>query len=156
MDDVIDNATRKAVAAAAQPLSGAEHDYEGLLDLIGDAHLVLLGEGTHGTHEFYAERARITQRLIREKGFRAVAVEADWPDASRVNRYVRGDSDDTGAAEALGGFVRLPGWMWRNADVLNFTDWLRGYNDALSATERVGFYGFDLYSLFTSIEEVLH
>jgi erythromycin esterase-like protein len=101
----------------AQPLSGAENDYDGLLDQVGDASVVLLGEASHGTHEFYRERARITRRLIEERGFQAVAVEADWPDAYRVNRYVHGAPDDGDAEEALRGFRRFPPWMWRNAEV---------------------------------------
>ena len=97
----------------------------------GDARFVLIGEASHGTHEFYRERARITRRLIEERGFTAVAVEADWPDAYRINRYVRGTSDDPDALAALGDFQRFPRWMWRNADVLEFVEWLRDYNDAL-------------------------
>jgi len=101
-------------------------------------------------------RAQITQRLIQEKGFTAVAVEADWPDAYRVNRYVRGVSDDTESVEALASFTRFPTWMWRNADVLDFVGWLRAYNDArVSGATPVGFYGLDLYSLHASITAVL-
>lgn len=144
------------VRDAAHPLTGGNHDYDSLLKFIGDARFVLLGEASHGTHEFYRERARITTRLIREKGFNAVAVEADWPDAWRVNRYVQGRGEDVDAAEALGGFRRFPAWMWRNADVLDFTGWLREHNDTLRpAAAPVGFYGLDLYSLHTSIEAVL-
>src|SRR5438105_11886237 len=114
-------------------------DYDPLMELIGDAHFVLIGEASHGTHEFYQERATITKRLIREKGFTAVAVEADWPDAYRVNRYVRGESkDDAGAAEALSGFRRFPTWMWRNADVLDFVGWLRAHNDGMPSEKKVG------------------
>ncbi|PYV61133.1 MAG: erythromycin esterase, partial [Acidobacteria bacterium] len=117
----------------------------------------LLGEATHGTYEFYRERAEITKRLIKEKGFIAVAVEADWPDAFRVNRYVRGLGQDKNANEALGGFKRFPTWMWRNTVVLEFVEWLREYNASLpSNAGRVGFYGLDLYSLYTSIEAVLN
>src|SRR5271157_965338 len=105
-----------SVRKAAHPLQGAADDYDPLLDLIGDARFVLIGEGSHGTHEFYRERAQITKRLIREKGFNAVAVEADWPDAYRVNRYVRGRDNDAEAIDALAGFQRFPAWMWRNAD----------------------------------------
>jgi erythromycin esterase-like protein len=144
-----------AIRAAAQPLSGAADDYDGLLDLVGDAHYVLLGEATHGTHEFYEERARITQRLIREKGFTAVAVEADWPDAYRVNCYVRGSKKDANAIEALAGFQRFPSWMWRNEDVNGFAEWLRAHNASMAPEARTGFYGLDLYSMFTSIQEVL-
>src|SRR5438045_3486998 len=96
------------VRRAAVPLTGAAKDYDALLDLIGEARLVLLGEASHGTHEFYHERAQITKRLIREKGFTAVAVEADWPDAYRVNQYVRGESDDATSLDSLAGFKRFP------------------------------------------------
>ncbi len=145
-----------AVRQAAYPLTGAADDYGPLLGLVGDARFVLLGEASHGTHEFYRARAEITQQLIREQGFTAVAVEADWPDAYRVNRYVRGESDDAEAREALGGFKRFPTWMWRNTVVVEFVEWLRAYNDAQPEGERkVGFYGLDLYSLYTSIEAVL-
>lgn len=141
---------------AAQRLTGEATDYDPLLEQIGDARFVLIGEASHGTHEFYRERAEITKRLIQEKGFTAVAVEADWPDAYRINRYVRGVSDDAESIDALANFQRFPPWMWRNADVLNFVGWLRAYNDSLSEkATKVGFYGLDLYSLYTSIEAVL-
>jgi len=147
---------KDVVGEAAHPLVGAATDYDPLLEVIGDSPLVLIGEATHGTHEFYRERAQITKRLITEKGFTAVAVEADWPDAYRVNRYVRGVSADADAVEALGSFKRFPSWMWRNADVLDFVGWLRTHNDDLPANvTRVGFYGLDLYSLHASIEAVL-
>ena len=145
-----------AVRECAHPLTGSAQDYEPLMDLIGDARFVLIGEASHGTHEFYQQRAEITKRLIQEKGFTAVAVEADWPDAYRVNRYVRGIGDDTTSADALAGFDRFPAWMWRNTEVVNFIDWLHEYNNALpqNAT-KAGFYGLDLYSLHTSVEAVL-
>lgn len=139
----------------AQHLTGAATDYDPILDLIGDARLVLIGEASHGTHEFYRMRAELTQRLVEDKGFQTVAVEADWPDAYRVNRYVRGTGDDTAATDALGGFKRFPTWMWRNADVLDFVGWLREHNADLPAGQRAGFYGLDLYSLHASIEQVL-
>lgn len=146
-----------AVSTEAHRLRPGEiTDYDPLIELIGDARFVLLGEASHGTHEFYRERAQITKRLIEEKGFSAVAVEADFPDAYRVNRYVRGESQDADAVEALGGFKRFPAWMWRNADVLDFVGWLRSYNDDLTEdTGKIGFYGLDLYSLHSSIEAVL-
>lgn len=138
-----------------QPLTGAETDYDALMDLIGDASLVLLGEATHGTHEFYQARADITSRLIHEKDFSAVAVEADWPDAYRVSRYVQGLNDDVTGEEALSGFRRFPSWMWRNSDVLTFIEWLRVHNQGMPEnSQRAGFYGLDLYSLYTSIEAV--
>ncbi len=145
-----------ALADAAHPLDGGPGDYDALMNLVGDARFVLIGEATHGTHDFYEERARITRRLIREKGFTAVAVEADWPDAYRVNRYVRGEGRDGSANEALSGFERFPAWMWRNTDVSAFVDWLRAHNEGVRAGPKVGFYGLDLYSLFTSVKEVLN
>lgn len=145
------------VRDAAHPLTGSHEDYDPLLDFIGDAHFVLLGEASHGTHEFYRQRAQITKRLIQEKGFTAIAVEADWPDAYRVNRYVTGQSADTDATEALSGFKRFPAWMWRNAEVLDFVGWLREHNDSLpSGAAKTGFFGLDLYSLHASIEAVLN
>jgi erythromycin esterase-like protein len=124
--------------------------------LVGDAHFVLLGEASHGTHEFYAARAQMTRRLIEDKGFAAVAVEADWPDAYRVNRYVRGHSEDVTAEEALRGFQRFPTWMWRNAVVLDFVGWLRERNDRVSDERaKAGFYGLDLYSPRRSMQEVI-
>ncbi|HEX8118584.1 MAG TPA: erythromycin esterase family protein, partial [Pyrinomonadaceae bacterium] len=146
----------EVVRGAARALEGAARDYDPLLKLMGGSRFALLGEASHGTHEFYRERAEITKRLITEKGFNAVAVEADWPDAYRVNRYVRGESEDADAREALGGLKRFPVWMWRNTVVVEFVEWLRAYNDALPAgAAKVGFYGLDLYSLYTSIEAVL-
>src|SRR5256714_9417462 len=143
------------IRQAAQPLTGSPKDYDPLLDLIGNAHFVLIGEASHGTHEFYRERAVLTKRLIREKGFNAVAVEADWPDAFRVNRFVRGSGEDAEATDALSGFRRFPTWMWRNSDVLDFVGWLREHNDGGSPAKKAGFYGLDLYSLHSSIEAVL-
>src|SRR2546430_17735561 len=135
-----------AVRETAQPLEGDARDYDPLLGLIGNASFCLLGEATHGTHEFYRERAEITKRLIKEKGFTAIAVEADWPDAFRVNRYVRGLSKDRNADEALSGFKRCPTCMWLYTVVLDFVEWLRDYNASLShGATKVGFYGLDLY-----------
>src|SRR5213082_1749634 len=150
------NLIADVIKQAARPLKGNTHDYDDLLKLIHEARFCLLGEASHGTQEFYSERAEITKRLIKEKGFTAIAVEADWPDAFRVNRYVRGLSDDRNANEALTGFKRFPTWMWRNTVVLDFVEWLRDYNASLpNGAAKVGFYGLDLYSLYTSIEAVL-
>ncbi len=144
------------VRGIAQPLTGSSDDYEALLDLIGDARIVLLGEASHGTHEFYAERAAITKRLIGEKGFTVIAIEADWPDSSRVHRYVRGASDDTDPNEALLGFRRFPTWMWRNTVMVEFIEWLRDFNQHVNSKRApTGFYGMDLYSLHASIDAVL-
>lgn len=145
-----------AVGSAAKLVQGVSSDYDALLDLVGDRRIVLIGESTHGTHDFYQERIRITQRLIDERGFSVVAIEGDWPDAYRVNRYVMGMSDDRDANSALGGFRRFPTWMWRNQDVLGFVQWLRARNDAHAhPADKVRFYGLDLYSLRASIEEVI-
>jgi erythromycin esterase-like protein len=144
------------VRELAQPLSGGANDYDALLELIGDARLVLLGEASHGTHEFYFDRAQITKRLIAEKNFTVLAIEADWPDASRVHRYVRAASADKNANEALAGFRRFPTWMWRNTVVVEFVEWLRDFNQRLNPKRaKAGFYGMDLYSLHASIDAVL-
>ena len=147
--------THEAIEQGAHRLQGTERDYDVLMDRIGNARLVLLGEASHGSHEFYQERARITKRLVMEKGFTAVAVEADWPDAYRVHRYVSGRSRDHSAAEALGDFKRFPTWMWRNRDVEQFVAWLRAVNESRPEREKIGFYGLDLYSLHASMEAVL-
>jgi erythromycin esterase-like protein len=146
----------QAGARSAWRISGAADDYGPLLERTKHARFVLLGEASHGTHEFYRERAEITKRLIAEQGCIAVAAEADWPDAYRVNRFVRGSSDDATAEEALADFRRFPSWMWRNTDVLECVRWLREWNDALpEGAPKVGFYGLDLYSLHTSMEAVM-
>ena len=145
-----------SLRSEAREITGAAGDYDPLLELVGDARFVLLGEASHGTHEFYRERSRITRRLIAEKGFCAVAIEGDWPSAQRVNRYVRGGGEDRCAESALRGFERFPAWMWRNRDVLQFVGWLRRHNDALApGAPRAGFYGLDLYSLFDSMRAIL-
>jgi erythromycin esterase-like protein/predicted phosphoribosyltransferase len=141
---------------AIAPMTGGSADYDPVLARARDAAFVLLGEASHGTHEFYLHRAQITKRLIADGRCTAVAVEADWPDAYRVNRYVRGESDDGSAEDALSDFRRFPVWMWRNADVAEFVQWLREHNDALpDGAPKVGFYGLDLYSIYTSMDEVV-
>ncbi len=144
-----------AIRRSAHPLTGEATDFDPLLRAIGDSRFVLIGEASHGTHEFYRIRAQITKRLISEKDFTAVAVEADWPDAYRINQFVRFESDDDDAIDALSGFQRFPSWMWRNADVLDFVGWLRNYNEHRHS-KRVGFYGLDLYSLHASMRAVLN
>jgi len=144
------------VRQIAQPLSGGSADYDSLLNLVGNARFVLLGEASHGTHEFYFERAQITKQLIIEKGFTVIAIEADWPDANRAHRYVRGASNDSNADEALSGFRRFPTWMWRNTVVVEFVEWLRQFNKDVDPKKApAGFYGLDLYSLHASIDAVL-
>lgn len=141
--------------AVADALAHAKDPYKALIERVGNARIVMIGEASHGTHEFYRERIEITQRLIEQHGFAGVAVEADWPDALRVNHYVTGTGDDANAEDALAGFKRFPTWMWRNADVLDFVGWLRDFNTSRRPQNRVGFYGLDLYSLQTSIEAVI-
>jgi erythromycin esterase-like protein/predicted phosphoribosyltransferase len=145
------------IRRAAVDAPGGVPPREMLSELIGDARIVLIGESSHGTHEFYRARAEITKWLIDEKGFCAVAAEADWPDAYRVNRYVRGLGEDTTAEQALRGFERFPSWMWRNTVVRDFGDWLRANNRRCESHHRrqTGFYGMDLYSLHRSMHEVV-
>ena len=148
------DADAHALSQHLRPLAGPA-DQDALLDFVAQGRIVLLGEATHGTQEFYALRADLTRRLIAEHGFTAVVAEADWPDAWRVNRYVRGLGEDTSAEEALRGFERFPTWMWRNTVVRDFVEWLRAFNRGHARREGAGFYGMDLYSLFGSIEAVL-
>ncbi len=149
-------ATAALVSKSAIPLTGGRGDYDALMNLVGDARFVLLGEATHGTHEFYRERARITRRLVEEKGFDAVVLEADWPDAYRVNEYIRKRSKDASAEQSLSGFTRFPLWMWRNTDIRDLTAWARSYNDKRPADSGgVGVYGMDLYSLSASANAVV-
>jgi len=143
-----------AIRRAVHPLTGDAADFDPALKAVGDARFVLIGEASHGTHEFYRVRAQITKRLIAEKGFTAVAVEADWPDAYRINQFVKFEGGDEDAVDALSGFQRFPAWMWRNADVLDFVGWLRNYNQHRHSG-RTGFYGLDLYSLHASMRAVL-
>jgi erythromycin esterase-like protein len=142
------------VQAAAQPFVTAE-DEARVLAWIGDARIVLLGESSHGTQDFYVARANLSRRLIAEKGFSAIAIEGDWPDALAVNRYIQGAAG-VGAHAALAGFQRFPTWMWRNTVIAELIEWLRGHNQRVTRTERkVGFYGLDLYSLRASMEAVV-
>jgi erythromycin esterase-like protein len=150
-----DKTAAAAVRHAALWFEAGQDGVRPFLDLIGDARVVLIGEATHGTHEFYKIRADLTAALIRDKQFNIVAVEADWPDAYRVNQWVRLASSESGPAAALDDFVRFPRWMWRNDVVADFIQWLREYNSRRAVADRVGFYGLDLYSLHASIRAVL-
>jgi protein-L-isoaspartate(D-aspartate) O-methyltransferase len=137
---------------ACEPFSSIrDADVGSLLHRIGDSRVVLLGEATHGTSEFYLMRAHITKALIEHKGFSVVAVEGDWPDAAVVDAFVRHDRPAFGALP----FARFPRWMWRNREVLAFIDWLHGHNAGVDVDDRVGFYGLDLYNLFGSIDVVV-
>jgi len=144
------------VRRQALELDLENREVDRVLDLVGDAKLVLLGEASHGTHEFYRVRADITRALIAHRGFNLVAVEADWPDAYRANRWARLAGAETTAEEALADFTRFPRWMWRNRIVVQFLTWLREWNGSRSVQARTAFYGLDLYSLHRSIECVLH
>jgi erythromycin esterase-like protein len=139
----------------AQILDGSENDYDDLMHEIGDSTIVLLGEASHGTEEFYRERARITKRLVLEKGFNVLALEADWPDAWRVNQYIRIMEPEDSADEALQGFKRFPNWMWRNTAFLNLIDWLHRFNQGMGENERISIFGLDLYSMHASIQAVI-
>lgn len=141
----------KELASTAFGLERGGHDR--LLERIGGARFVLLGQATHGTDEFYRERAVVTRRLLEEKGFDAVAIEADWPDAHRVSRYVRRHGLDRTAEESLGGFRRFPHWMWRNTAMLEFVRFLHEHD--LRRPRPAGVYGLDLYSLHASMEVVV-
>jgi erythromycin esterase-like protein len=149
--------TRDAdVIRTAMRTVAGQGNYDALVKMASKAQFVLIGEATHGTHEFYATRAEITRRLIEEQGFRAVALEADWPDSFRVHRFVTGRGEDQSAAEALSDFRRFPAWMWRNTVVVDFVEWLRTWNSRQRVADGLaGFYGMDLYSMHTSIESVL-
>jgi erythromycin esterase-like protein len=157
--DLLERARRPPPAHLPEPLHplrGELSDYDALVERATATRFVLIGEASHGTQEFYRERAEITKRLIAEQGVTAVAVEADWPDAYRANLYVRGAGDDENADEALSDFRRFPVWMWRNNVVADFVGWLRDWNDALpERAQKVGFYGLDLYSLHRSMEVVV-
>jgi erythromycin esterase-like protein len=132
-------------------------DLDPLLERIGDAQVVLLGEASHGTHEYYTWRSAISRRLITEKGFRFIAVEGDWPDCYRVNRYIKGYSgQDKRPAEVLKEFDRWPTWMWANWEVAALLQWLKDHNTHRSADRKVGFYGLDVYSLWESLEALVN
>src|SRR4051794_36692109 len=143
------------VKSCSLPLRG-ERDLDPLLERIGDARFVLLGEASHGTSEYYTWRAAISRRLIEEKGFSFIAVEGDWPDCYRVNRYVKGlDDAGGGAREVLHAFERWPTWMWANEEVVALAEWLRRHNDGRPDDQKAGFYGLDVYSLWESLFAVM-
>jgi erythromycin esterase-like protein len=145
--------TVEIVRSAARPLTGAATDYDPLVAAIGESRFVLLGEATHGTHEFYAERARISRRLVEERGFAAIVVEGEYPAGRRVNEYLQGRGGDPSPEAALAGFTEFPLWMWRNTVVRDFLRDLRALNAATPG--RVTFVGMDVYSLYPSQEDVI-
>jgi erythromycin esterase-like protein len=143
------------VRALARPLTGSR-DLDPLLERIGEAHYVLLGEASHGTADYYNWRAVLSQRLIREKGFSFLAVEGDWPDCYQVNRYVK-DLPEAGASarDVLHAFHRWPTWMWANEEIVSLAEWLRRHNANLPPEKKVGFYGLDVYSLWESLDAIM-
>lgn len=144
-----------AIREHAFPLNGQALDT--VMDTIGDARIVMLGEAMHGTSDFYKIRAAISKRLIQEKGFTIIAVEGDWPSANAVNRYVKGFDEEGGSARnvLVRSFNRWPTWMWANEEVEELVEWLKRDNDEKSAAKKTGFYGIDMYSLYESIDELL-
>jgi protein-L-isoaspartate(D-aspartate) O-methyltransferase len=149
-----DGALTSAIAASSEKFEAiASAELEPLIRRIGDARIVLLGEATHGTSEFYRMRERISRELIERKGFSFIAIEGDWPDAARIDHYVRHAEYPPSEWTA---FARFPVWMWRNQEVRDFVDWLRTHNANVEAGKRVAFHGLDLYSLYNSIRSVLN
>src|SRR5437588_7939673 len=143
-----------SIRAAARPLEAGE-DLDPLIELIGDARYVLLGEASHGTSEFYTWRTEISKRLVEERGFSFIGVEGDWPDCYRVNRYVKGmPGSGDNARDVLHAFERWPTWMWANKEVIELADWLRSRNRGRAPERQVGFYGLDVYSLWDSMRAV--
>ncbi|OIR17569.1 erythromycin esterase [mine drainage metagenome] len=149
------NIISSAIRRNASLILGQTEDYNALANLVDDVDIVLLGEASHGTSEFYHERATITKLLITQYGFNAIAIEGDWPDAYRVNQYVKGQLNDITAKQSLDGFRRFPTWMWCNREVLSFVEWLHYHNHQLSSEKQVGFYGLDLYSMHASMDAVV-
>lgn len=131
-------------------------DLQPLYDRVGDARIVMLGEASHGTHEYYTWRAQISKKLIQEKGFNFIAVEGDWPDCYRLNRFIKGyDSVNQNAFKVLHAFNRWPTWMWANWEIVALAEWLKQYNAGLPANKKAGFYGLDVYSLWESMESIM-
>jgi erythromycin esterase-like protein len=149
-----DGEAREAVVRIARPIHG-EPDLDRLLDQIAAARIVLIGEASHGAHELNDLRGALTRKLIAERGFAGVAIAGGWPEAIRVDRYVRGQGHDESAVAALAGFERFPAWVWRNADVAGFAEWLAVWNAERPADQRAGFYGLDLYSMYVAIRSLL-
>ncbi|MER2190301.1 MAG: erythromycin esterase family protein [Solibacillus sp.] len=143
----------QAISEHALPLSDASLNK--IVEAVGDANIVMIGEASHGTSEFYTIRAELSKKLIEQKGFQLIAVEGDWPSVQAVNRYVKGYSaqDETAKDVLMQAFHRWPTWMWANEEVATFTEWLKELNK--NREQKIGFYGIDLYSLFESIDEVL-
>jgi erythromycin esterase-like protein len=154
-EDTQSEALSREISRYCHPIKAAE-DLDPLMEAIADARVVLLGEASHGTHEYYLWRSLISQRLIREKGFNYIAVEGDWPDCYKLNRYIKGYQPQYGSAsKVLRKFDRWPTWMWANWEVAALADWLRSYNQGVPRRHMVGFYGLDVYSLWESMEAMV-
>ncbi len=157
--------TRENIVSAADIVEGirrkshilqSKEDLQPLYDRIGNARIVMLGEASHGTHEYYAWRAHISKKLIEEKGFNFIAVEGDWPDCYRLNRFIKGyDTGSKSVFKVLHSFDRWPTWMWANWELVAFGEWLARYNAGRSANKKIGFYGLDVYSLWESMESIM-
>ena len=145
----------KAIKKWAYPLQ-SKADLKPLFDRIGDARIVMLGEASHGTHEYYTWRTHISKVLIEEKSFNCIAVEGDWPDCYRLNRFIKGyDAESKSAFKVLHAFNRWPTWMWANWEIIALADWLKKNNMGLPANKKIGFYGLDVYSLWESMESIM-
>jgi erythromycin esterase len=153
--DLAERGLTRSIAGASLPLTSTD-DLDPLIDAIGDARYVLLGEASHGTSEFYAWRTELSKRLIAEKQFSFIGVEGDWPDCYRVNRFVKGYQDSgASAADVLHAFDRWPTWMWANREVVALTEWMHDHNRRLPEDQQAGFYGLDVYSLWESMAAVV-
>ncbi len=145
-----------SIKKLAKPFESVD-DLDPLINQIGDAKYVLLGEASHGTSEFYSVRAQLTKRLIQEKGFSIIAVEGDWPSCQSINKYIKGlHSNKMSMTEVLEAFNRWPTWMWANHEIVNLIDWLKIYNQQSQRIKKIGFYGLDVYSLWESMDEIIH
>jgi len=146
---------KKLKDAHIYELTGSKADFDPLMNYIADASIVLLGEASHGTHEFYTARAEISKRLIQEKDFNVIAIEGDWPPAYRVNQYIKQQNDDKNGIDALSDFDKFPIWMWRNEEFVSFIDWLYRHNIS-KKNNKVSLYGLDVYSLYRSIAIIIN
>jgi erythromycin esterase len=152
---IAEKETVSAIKQWAYPLE-SKADLEPLFNRIGDARIVMLGEASHGTHEYYTWRTHISKRLIEEKGFKFIAVEGDWPDCYRLNQFIKGyDIDTKSTFKLLHTFNRWPTWMWANWEVVALANWLQNHNKGLPANKNVGFFGIDVYSLWESMESIM-
>lgn len=154
-ESLSDKKVINSITKSAHPLRSKD-DLQPLFDRIGNARIVMLGEASHGTHEYYTWRSHISKKLIEEKGFNFLAVEGDWPDSYRLNRFIKGyDTENKSAFQILHQFDRWPTWMWANWEIVALADWLQKHNAGLSANRKVGFYGLDVYSLWESMASIM-